>query len=703
MSERTGKLGIEVEVEAREARGELEKVGKAVGDVGQSAKGATDGMEGLASGGREAGEAAASLSGSLADTNAAAEATSAGLEGAAAGAEAAGGSISAFSAEIDAAVAAIEAEIDAVMRSDASLQHKQATLLGIKDGLHDVAAATDEHGVRSEAAAEAAAQALRSVRGALAEVEVQSEETFAPIERHLQNAETAVAAFEAKVASGARITSADLARITQAQELLKMEIEDSGKSFEDLSETAQARYAEVEESAEKATVTLRRVTSAVKDNKDALSPAGVQWRGFGNAVGQVNPKLQATIGLMGGVTAAFSAGWAAGMKINRFFGTDMSEWDAMVQQFAIRGKAVLLGLSSQVWSTVQAAVAAVSFLKSAVFLDFDAMRNKSGELKRSLLEMVDEWVAAGDRYVAAFTAPKEEVEKLVGAIKHLTPEMALAAEAAKNLASENAALAASLEDLNEKYAATTEEAEQLATEYEILDGRVRGITEVIRIQEGVLGASEEAHRAAAEEVKRLTAERGVNDVFTKQAIENERALAFRLEETKKRLDREREALELSTVARDDMGTKLDATNGKLNQLAIEAAKVRDRQAELAAGATAVASAAVAAKRPLEDLTTATEGLATATRSTVEPSETLAKNLGEVGVRADESIRQLTGLDAASIAEKFDTIAESVARLATELEDLDTRMKTAKDSAERLTGALAGVQSAAAAAAGDEAA
>ncbi|MCM2317106.1 MAG: hypothetical protein NDJ92_18325, partial [Thermoanaerobaculia bacterium] len=167
---------------------------------------------------------------------------------------------------------------------------------GAPDALN-TALETAEGRIRSVVAAadnlptslEKARNAFRQVESAITETAKAAEPlAHLPIDigQGFTAAAAAVADFQKKFSETGDVGPGELEKIVKAQERLRIAIERSGKSLDELGPGARQAFDTIDKQAGEATQVVQRLESAVDKNKAALGSMATGWTGLGDAITQ---------------------------------------------------------------------------------------------------------------------------------------------------------------------------------------------------------------------------------------------------------------------------------------------------------------------------------------------------------------------------------------------------------------------------------
>jgi DNA repair exonuclease SbcCD ATPase subunit len=540
-----------------------------------------------------------------------------------AGQEAAGGT-QAFTEGIDAAV-------EAITSSGAALEEQRGALETVRQELESNRTAY-EGNAESLAAIDGAISRvndrlgeLEAVAGGASNAAQSLTSGFDGVDRALANVQKQTDTVNQKLASGSKVSRAEIDKITAAEVALEREIRDTGKAVEELGPEFKRALDTAQAEAEGARRKFVDLDQAMGKTRRTLNDTGASWRGFGAEAQDALGPAGAALGRLTLAVTVFTTAFKATQSVLRSMGVDFREQDAVLETLKERllntGGAMRDAFSAAIRGDVKAMTTALHEsdaalgmnsktletyrqLVNAGVLEAGNFRDKQEEL-RIATELYNTAQGAGTQgltlwnnlakqhngdlnaFIAALKASEpalvayaEHVRGAAEASKAIAAaQREVIAEAEKQIAQEKK-LADSLAGLQKNQALVTQSLEQAQQAQSAAQAGMIGYGEAVQAQTLAVSQAEDAHRAAKEEVDRLTAQYGAGAAVVQEAITKEQQLAQHLGATRDRLEETRGKLSSAQTAYGDATTAADTHRQKLSDLEKQIGTVATEQGKL---------------------------------------------------------------------------------------------------------------------------
>jgi hypothetical protein len=284
------------------------------------------------------------------------------------------------------------------------------------------------------------------------------------VEAAARRMEQALDDFAAKLKKDGDVGKGDVEKIWKAQILLRQEIEDSGTAVDKLGTDFQQRLGQMEVAANKAATTVKKLETETDRLKTSQIGTNQSFTGFGSALSAANPELAKFIGGIGGIGGAFTAGLAAGQKLNQFIGTDMSEWTALTDGIGLKMKGTFEALFDFIVADWNLTLAKAKGDQAEIEKAYNDTIDAAGKVDAATSKTRQDYVNDAKEMQEAAAALKEiqdgvqysvkgtseRVDDLVGSMQKLAPEGALNSQQMGVLASEMQGVVDKLDNLTPK-------------------------------------------------------------------------------------------------------------------------------------------------------------------------------------------------------------------------------------------------------------
>jgi hypothetical protein len=505
------------------------------------------------------------------------------------------------------------------------------------------------------------------------------------------NVERASERVTQKISDGSAVTVRDGNRIIQNFEVLKLQIERAFGSIAHAPVEIQQAYAKAEAQFHSTTATVKTMTTATRENQQAILGNTAQWGGFEQQllkmVGADGAIGKTIIGL-GGIAAAFTGGWEAGQKLNKLFGTDMSVWEDDLKEFGKKAKVALAAVADDLVALGSLIADTFNFKKlakngfdtywtdlKASYLDYHKTIDESAAKLNNLTQAVKDEEAqhlknevaqakaaeAADKLKEAKKKLQDEIEHVAASLKAETIEL----EKQKGIA-EDASLAVidqsnqqsylkrQVDDATAALATQRAEVQRLTTQFGASDPMTRAAIERQQQLEKSLGDSQQRYTQTSEEVRKYEEQQRSAQaaVATGTAAQAKDTAALRVAETELAkttgtATQHAAAVQSAATATESHATAADhATRntitfrGKTVDLTPEVAKLATH-AQAAADAThGMASGTQAATTALASAATGFAGLDSVLPSTAAHLATIDSLLVSIAANADRARRSM---------------------------------------------------------------
>ena len=512
------------------------------------------------------------------------------------------------------ALALLDKELTNIESSDGGFKTKTAALEGMKDAF---VAAKDEAvtlGTSGETAAANLDQAISKTEAALQRLQSETAESTGQIDVSFEHAEDAMRDFQKAAETGSPRVNSALNRLILTQNNFKEAIIDTYGSLDKATPAAIARYRQLETAVDKAKTKVRDLTDVLEDQRVGVGAGAAQWTSLESALQNVAGKYGAIVSKAIAVTAAFKEGWKIGMKLNEFFGADMSSYATATENFGAKLIAVWKGNAREIAALGTVMAEALDPGKdyaeriAAAWANFDTVRAAAHD---NFMKDVAEQVATMQAADAA--QDKSVVSTNALATAHLS-----AADAIRQRFAEEIKVLNALQENTVAQDALTTSLANAAAARDAGFVASQAYSEAVTNEASILSKLQQSYADAAANVTELSNTRTAGDPILEEAIRKEKNLALQVKATVDRLAESETAQGTAQTAYEEASTAIGDQKTKLGELEQKHKDLLAQFKEVSNKAPGVATALGTIQTPAASLATATTNVADGLRKIGEP-------------------------------------------------------------------------------------